>query len=379
MGLLTDVFGSPAAGLLSDEQVRGAEKHALRNFGLRMMMASGETPNFLQAIAAGTMAGREAYEQFGSKARSVDMAQDIDQLLEQGLTPQSLADTYTRALRGGDLDTVRAIGPLLNTLMGDGGSQLKLVPKDNPQTGYIDWHDPTTGQVVLEGTGDEDILAPALRDDKENIIDRFERKVAPQRDVANSYRRVLSATSALINYQKEAAYARENGLPLPEAPTAAAMAAISSFARLLDPGSVVRTEEFKIVTNQGDLWDKLNNWWMQIKEGVMPENLAQQLQDEARRQTAAQRESYLDNVRQAHSEGVAVGIDPEKFLKMLNPFDSALAGFNDGTLELMDVTAWNRQQEIDSEAFRKDPERQQRLRDQMDRDSGLVPPTPGGI
>lgn len=383
MGILNELFSGPVSGLLSEEQVAGAEKQALRDFSLSMLANAGSKtpggtpPSFIEALAMGTIAGRESYNKYASDVRGVEAAQDIDDLLKQGVTPDSLTDAFGRAIRSGDLETARTIGPILQSLMGSGGENMRLIPKDNPQTGYIDWHDPTTGQVVLEGTGSEDILAPALRDDKENIVDRFERKVAPQRDVANSYRRVLSATQTLVNHSREAAEAKKLGKEAPQVPTAAAMAAISSFARLLDPGSVVRTEEFKIVTNQGSLYDKLNNWWRQIVAGDMPENLAQNLQDEARRQTAAQRESFMDNQQQAWDEGIAVGVD-KKFLPLINPFDSSLAGFNEGTLELMDVHAWNEQQRIDSEAFAKDPDRQQALRDQMDRDAGLVPPTPGG-
>ena len=361
MSVFQELFGGPMSGLLSKEQIAGAEKQALRDFSLSMLANAGSRspggtpPSFVEALAMGTIAGRESYDKYSQEVRSVEAAQDIDQLLSQGLNVDSISAAYTRAVRAGDLDTARTLGPLLQDLIGPGGVS-NLIPKEDPQTGYINWHDGPTGQIVLRGTGDKDILAPGLRDEKNRIVNNFNQQVAASRDVANSYRRVLSSTTTLVAYEKAKKEAEANGTEPPPTPTAAAMAAISSFARLLDPGSVVRSEEFKVVSNQGSALDKLKAWYKSIMEGTLPENLAQQLQDEAYRQTKIQRGTFDVGIQQAQADATSVGID-HKFLPIISPFDDALEGLRTNALDFFDPEAWLEQQARDS-AAPKTPEQQ---------------------
>jgi hypothetical protein len=358
-GILDALFAGPEAGLLTPEQRQLAGKQALRDFGLSLIMSGAppgggkNAPPFLAALAAGTKAGEQSYANYAQRERQAQTTGRIEDILAGGLTPMSAGAAFGEAVAGRDLETARTLGPLLQSYVsagrGTGKADMKLEDKTNPLTGEREWWAvptaPGPGQVpqlVMTQETEGDVLPPGLQESQRAVLSRFASASSDVRDVANSYRRVLSATNTLLKAEEEMAEASASGREYVR-PTAAAMAAISSFARLLDPGSVVREGEFHIVSNQGSLVDRIRRWWEQIMSGMVPKGLANALQNEAYRQTQAQHSTFKELASQARAEAKSVGISRDSWLPIYDPFESALQEHREGTIEDFDPEWWLQQ------------------------------------
>ncbi len=337
------LLAGPERHTLDADQRREAGQQGLRDMGLSLLMSGGppgggrNAPTTLAAIAAGAQAGRASYRDTAERLRAAETTVGIEEAMADGYSPEALQNAFTAAIEGGDLETARSIGPILQQMISSQATSPNTIKETtDPLTGekiFFDMSGPAPREIMRIGAGMEgDILPSGLQQERGRILSRLATRSSGVTDVANSYRRVLSATNTLLNYDKAVALAKQRGESLPARPTAAAMAAISSFARLLDPGSVVREGEFHIVSNQGSAVDRIKRWYETIMQGMIPDGLAQALQDEAFRQTTAQRTTMNEINETAWEQGMAAGIK-KKWMPLENPFASALAELRAGTLE----------------------------------------------
>ena len=374
------LLAGPERHTLSEAQRKEAGQQGLRDMGLSLLMSGAppgggrNAPSTLAAIAAGAQSGRSSYRDAAERLRAAGTTAGVEEALAGGYSPESLQNAFTAAVEGGDIETARAIGPILQQMISSGATPGSNTIKEtiDPLTDEKIFFDMSSGmprEIMRIGAGMEgEILPSGLQEERGRILSRLATRSSGVTDVANSYRRVLSATNTLLQYDDAAALAKERGDTIPARPTAAAMASISSFARLLDPGSVVREGEFHIVSNQGSAVDRIKRWYDSITQGMIPDGLAQALQDEAFRQTTAQQATMNEINDNAWAQAKAAGIKKE-WMPLENPFASALAELRAGDMEEFDMTGWEQGQENASQALTPEQRKAAReayLREQRD-------------
>lgn len=301
MGVLSGlegVFGGPGRGLLTPEQRAEATKESLRSFGLALLAQSGppgggrNAPSFLQALAAGTIAGREAYKQSGAEQRKAAATKDIEDILAGGFSGPNLQAAYTRAVQVGDQDTARTLVSAMQTLP-EGGTapNLTSIERDN---GDVVFFNPKTGEEVTTWSPPEGSagvqLAPEDKRIIAQILGQFETATRTMQEVPLQVRRVFGPTNRLIQSYEDPNISEEKKQEL----AYAAVSAISAYARTIDPGSVVRSEEMQLLLGQGDLRTKLESFLEQKITGRLAVQLAHALQAEARAQLLSQMPVYRE-------------------------------------------------------------------------------------
>jgi len=329
MGVLSGlegVFSGPGRGLLTPEQRAQATKESLRTFGLSLLAQSGppgggrNAPSFLQALAAGTMAGRESYKQSGAEQRKAAATKDIEDILAGGFSGTNLANAYTRAVQAGDQDTARTLaGPLQTILASEDGTEpnLKSIERDN---GDVVFFNPKTGEEVSTWHPPEGTDVRMSAEDKRlatSVVGQFMSNTNLLREIPQQVRRVYAPTNRIIRtYEDPKATEQEI-----DEVTYATLTAISAYARTIDPGSTVRSQELEGLIRQGDLKEQLETYLSQKLTGRMTYELARALQAEARAQLIAQapvfneiRKNY-DNMLTAFGfdEGVIQQILPDPY------------------------------------------------------------------
>lgn len=332
-GLLGKIFGAPSGKLLSEEEQQTAERQAVMDMGLSLMANSMPTSfnepakSLTQAIALGVMSGRGSYKRYAESTRAAATATDIESIMSGPMSLATLQDAYQRAIAGGDIETARTVGPLIQSMLTAEASAVERPPnlqfREDPQTGNLVALDPGSGQKILEylpGTGQ---LNPVQKKTAADLTHKF--MTNPENvklyDVANSYKRVAVAAQALMGEEQKRMEAKASGQEY-HPPIAATLEIISSFARLLDPGSVVKTEEYLIVSRVGGMMDHLKSWMKMLKDGTMRGPIAEQLLMGAIRQANAQRSSWTRGRDQTWLTGDRQGLTPED-LPFLDPFVEA--------------------------------------------------------
>jgi hypothetical protein len=231
-----------------------------RLFGL----PGGASPN--DALMGGAMAAQQmdpggrrglipALTRFMGGARNVGQQSAARQAQQQLLAGGATPETVMGLLAGGDPESARVVSGLLpgagatpqHTFVNEGeGGRTGVL---NARTGAIEWQRPA---------------APTASDSR--------MPMAVQRMAVESYRsfrtrvsvqNLESATTQAENLRDLIRQAREPGER-----GAQAIALITSFGKLVDPGSTVRESEFANIRNSGSLMTRVNNYLSQIGRGA---------------------------------------------------------------------------------------------------------------
>ncbi len=270
-------------------------------------------PSFLAAIAAGTKAGQASYEQYVGKKRAVDTMGDISDILSGGLTPKALEDAIARAVRGGDMDTARTLSPILTALIGQEGGTLPNLMKHELENGQVAFFNPKTGQHVTTYTPPPGEGAPDLTEEQMRIISQaygqYDTTTKTMREVPLQVRRVFAPTNRLIASFNDPNITEDQKKEL----AFAAVSALSAYARTIDPGSVVRSEEMQLLLGQGDLVTKLETLVNRVLSGRTSVQIARALQAEARAQLMAQAPVFFQEKETAENRLRRFGFDPRYF------------------------------------------------------------------
>lgn len=307
MGILSSIFGGgPQQGLLTAQQKRQAEKDSLMTLGLTLLANSGapgggrNAPSFLQALAAGTAAGRETYVTSGQEQRQAAATKDIEDILAGGFSGPNLQRAYTRAVQAGDQDTARTLVSAMSTLPAGGTApNLKSIERDS---GDVVFFNPKTGEEVTTWSPPAGAEGSSLEPEDKRIIaqilGQFETATRTMQEVPLQVRRVFGPTNRLIQSYEDPNITEDKKQEL----AYAAVSAISAYARTIDPGSVVRSEEMQLLLGQGDLRTKLESFLEQKITGRLAVQLAHALQSEARAQFLSQMPVY--RARQGYAQEV---------------------------------------------------------------------------
>jgi hypothetical protein len=352
MGILSKFLGSPVSGLLSKEQRQGAEQRALQDFGLAMLAAGdpsagpGGAPGFGKALAMGVMAGRESFDRFARDAETVETRQKQEAIFAEGLSLPALENAAAEALRAGDLATVQAVTPLIREmranaafaaeaaapvdfqiLKGDNeylvfepgnprpietipfaaedGDRLHFVTHGNTVSAF----DAFTGDMIAQTQ-----LTPGQALDKDTVsaIQAAHRsfdqdaQVKRIREVPEQFDRIMSTSNAFLdtldaNGESTADTAQQ--LLMGQAMT-------SAFARLLDPGSVVRNEETKRLEIAGSVPARIRAMLEKMESGLMTEEIVRAFVFESKNQVEAQVDRWNSIVNTHQERLTKIGIDP---------------------------------------------------------------------
>lgn len=196
-GLFDRVFGGPASAQLSPEQRRGAGARGLMDFGLALM--ASDKP-FAQAIAMGTMAGRQSYGQYAEEAKQADVAKKLEQIFARGLEPEAVEKGLATALGGGDVETARTLGPILQSLIATGRD--RTAPPPNLQLKEVGnnmiWFNPKTGEAVSSFQIPDEGLTDQQHARLLQAYAQFDTKTGNLWEVPIQVSRVMSATNRLL-------------------------------------------------------------------------------------------------------------------------------------------------------------------------------------
>ena len=336
-GVLSRLFGgSPQAGLLSPQQLRGAEKRALMDFGLSLLVSSAPPPfgqprtPLGKAIAMGTLAGRESFDRFTRQTRAVETQEGVSESLEGGFSIEALGSAFTEALQGGDIDTARTIVPLLQSAMAAAGvsapTQPNLVSKEIPLEGGgkgIGWFNPKTSELVsIFKLPDKGLTTEEMAKIQQGYS-QFQTATAKLQEIPQQFRRVFATSQALL------ASFDEQGRPLvgtEEDVAFRTVSALSAFARLIDPGSVVRSEEMRMLSGQGDLRQKIDSFIEGVRAGRVSKSLVKALLAEAKTQLTSQQAPFDEQVEVAQERLIRLGFEESDFI-FPNPFQAVMDEF----------------------------------------------------
>lgn len=342
-GVLSRLFGgSPQAGLLSPEQLRGAEKRALTDFGLSLLVSSAPPPfgqprtPLGKAIAMGTLAGRESFERFTQQTRAVETQKAVEGALEGGFSVEALGSAFKEALEGGDIDSARTIVPLLQSAMAAAGQSTtapnlisKEIPLEDGGKG-IGWFNPKTGDLVSIMKLPDEGLTPEEMAKIQQAYGQFQTATAKLQEIPQQFRRVFATSQALL------ASFDEKGRPLvgtEEDVAFRTVSALSAFARLIDPGSVVRSEEMRLLAGQGDLAQKIESFIEGVRAGRVSKSLVKALLAEAKTQLTSQQAPFDEQKSIAEERLIRLKFDRSDFI-FPDPFKAVIDEFSlDGPAE----------------------------------------------
>lgn len=338
-GVLSRLFGdSPQAGLLSPEQLRGAEQRALRDFGLSLLVSSAPPPfgqprtPLGKAIAMGTLAGRESYNRFVQQTRAVETQEAVSEALEGGFSIEALGSAFTEALQGGDIESARTIVPLLQSAMAAAGEsttapnlQAREIPLEEEMGGGrgLAWFNPKTGELVSVMRLPDEEMSPEEQAKIQTAYAQFQTATAKMQEIPQQFRRVFATTQELVRSFDE------EGRPLIGTEQDVAfrtVAALSAFARLIDPGSVVRSEEMRLLAGQGSLLQKIESFIEGARTGRVSKDLVTALAAEAKTQLTSQQAPYEEQVGVAEERLRRLGFKDADFI-FPNPFQAVMDEF----------------------------------------------------
>lgn len=332
-GVMDRIMGgdSPMAQLLPQDQRQNALRQGLLGAGLSMVQASGRHPqgtgkNLAQIMAGGLQAGQEGYQ--GGVGSSLQ-AQQMRQQLEMQQRRQEIMVKYADSPQ--DRDTMQrmfndliAIGDYegakpLAEVMKAGANDLHIMEADN---GLIYAIDKRTGKEVnrigiSNPAGGIIPLSDTQFNQMEQITDNFERQTGKFQEQAQSFGRVKVAASNLMTAMREG---RGNDA------AASSLALVYAYAKLLDPGSVVREGELRLTLSQGSVFDQITNMWKRAKEGTMSPRLVESMMREAMGQVNAAQGDFNRYVATSRERVQRqIGIDPNTFI-YTNPFEGKMSG-----------------------------------------------------
>jgi len=322
-GLFASLFGGQQGQDLSTKSRKQLGRDALFNAGLSLLAqtpdAQGFSPTSLQGLGRSLQAGRESFGAGVADINAADALQERRRLLQDADTPTKRRGAFQEILEmaviSGDADRIENASTAL-TAIGD-PDEFGFETVDNKLYQF----DAAGKLVGVFGGGKEQDVLGVLTDRQFDRIKPpltdFNQSTRGIREVPTQFRRVVASATPLAELSDNATAGEIKDLSF------AAVSALSSYARLIDPNSVVRTSEMELLLGQGSWKEKLETMILRAIEGTMSPALARALINEAKAQTKAQKESYEGFINQfAQQANAFAGLTPEQARRLIiNPYD----------------------------------------------------------
>lgn len=317
--LLSRIFGGGnAVGGPTGNQ---AGFDALTNAGLAMLQASGPSPvraSLGQVLAAGLGTGRQSYAQAleGQRQKLLQTQRQAIQQKYQGKTDLgSLQSMLGDLVAIGDYEGAKPLAGYLESAIKAVGGKDSLPNLDHVVRSNIDgtktqvWYDPKTGAVVKEepfGAVDKDPALEAARRAEagqqrqaaSTIIREFREQTKPQQLAAEAYQQFREAVAQHDN-------------------PASFFAALDNFARIQNPGAIVRPTTMEIIRSMGSWPTQVETWINNGMKGVPPKEVYDRMDRLVRAQIMRHASDYNEYRDAAMAQAQLYGLEPNTFTKAL--------------------------------------------------------------
>lgn len=305
-------------GLLSPEDIAAARKQGMLNLGISLL--GDQSPHFGQALARGVQSAQGAYgnqvnqtiqtQVTGQDARQkMNIIKARQQIAQQfppapGETPAQTIDRmkgmFTAYLNAGDLESAGKLGEVLKSIGKDAAS---------PALQHIDAGDkilvtdPRTGATIREipkgkspKSGDAVDAGQRFNVDQTNkILDDYRTDTAEFRKAQSGYEVLKGAIS-------------HPGLAQP-------FAVLDAYARVINPGAVVRQGTMQVLQEMGSADQKVRRWIEMAQKGQWPPDMLQSIKGTIDAIMQEHYQTYLDGPRKrALLRGKQSGVDITPFL-----------------------------------------------------------------
>lgn len=305
-------------GLLSDDEKRAMRSEGLLGFGAAMLRASGPSQYPIglgQALGEAIPAGQEAEwrgletQDWLQQRRAAKQAAEAKQQALQAATSGEDVDfdeVVRGLLRSGDVETAGEIADIAKSL------RLHFMKGDD---GTIYALDPFTGEkrnAIGMEVGDEIVtLNPDQMAAVNTIRDDLIKEAGGLLDQASSYSRISGGAEDL-----KAAVQSGNRSDA----AAAAASVINAYARLLDPGSIVREPEFRRVLSTGSLPARIESLLEMLFSGTMSVDVLNSIVRQSEIQMNKAREQYREVYVPSARDRIRDAGLPTRFLREPDPF-----------------------------------------------------------
>lgn len=323
--MLGRVMPAPAGygSLISDDDLRHARRSGLLNFGLSMLDAAHNapgmgTPSLGQAFSKSVRTGLDSYNQ--DVNQNLQQRLGAQQIAQQQLilanrmrvaqqyaptenetpdqTAQRLRQMYLEYLRVGDTDMAGKLGEVVSKLFADSDKPVEHVDLGD-RTAILD---PKTGRVLRYETngpkpksGDEVTATNRFNATQTNaILDDYRTDTKTYRTALDGYRVLQGA------------------LQSPNLTTP--FAALDAYARVINPGAVVRQGTMAILQEMGSYDQKVRRWLSMAEQGQWPSDMLQDIKTRLDAVMRGHHVDYQDARRRAVLRGQMLGIPIEPLL-----------------------------------------------------------------
>lgn len=292
---------------------------ALSGFGRSLLQSTRKTPARLGRSTPLSRIGDALDAARGSAAGSVGQQQAVAEIQREKQRRDILAG-------GGDIEAlieagfIKDAGDLARARQAVEAAKPKLVFQEMPD-GSLEALDPNTGDTVRKiGAGNKDQIT--LTPDQNQIVTgvrrEFVRDTAVQMDQATQVLRIKAAAGQLQKAINSGDRRRAS---------AASLTMIMAYARLNDPGSVVRSEEVRVIFERvGSITQKVDNFIEQLRSGTMSLSVLNSITEAAGEQIAAAKTFYDAQLDASNLRLSDNGIRPEflRAAKLFGTFEEVL-------------------------------------------------------
>jgi hypothetical protein len=300
-------------GLLSPEDIATARRQGMMNLGFSLL--GDQSPHFGEALAHGLQSAQGGYGNAVNQTVQTQMVgQDVRQKMNilkarqqiaqqfpprQGESPAQTIDRmkgmFAAYLNAGDLESAGKLGEVLKSIGKDAaGPALQHVDAGNK----ILVVDPHTGQTIREipkGPAPKDPNAPVAAADHyraeqtNKILDDFRTESADFRKASSGYE-VLKGALA------------HPGLAQP-------FAVLDAYARVVNPGAVVRQGTMQVLQEMGSYDQKMRRWLDMAQKGQWPPDMLQSIKATIDGIMDEHRSTYREMRKRALERGRRSGVD----------------------------------------------------------------------
>jgi hypothetical protein len=222
------------------------------------------------------------------------------------MTPDSMRTAFTTMLRSGNVQGAKAVSDLLQSTY----PEYHFMESD----GVVRVMDKRTGQLVRSigaGTADSDALTRQQQQGIFGVRSDLQQETRVNESAAQAYSTLSAALNRLLGPQANRA-----------STAASALAVVYGYARLLDPGSVVREGELRLQLQAGSAPERLQNMWSQLVSGSASPGYLASIRQSADDAAGSYRTAFRGYVDSARAQLDAIGVDPT-LLKKYDPWGAA--------------------------------------------------------
>lgn len=309
-------------GLLSPDDIATARRQGMLNLGMSLL--GDQSPHFGEALAHGLQTAQGAYgnqvnqiaqrQMYGQDARQKMNILEARQKIAQQFPPQPgetsaqtvdrLKGMFAAYLQAGDLESAGKLGEVLKSIGKDSNPALPHFVDSGDKTQMVD---PRTGAVIKEyPKGRAPKSADAVSADTRYNAQQTNTILDDYRQDSADFRKALSGYEVL-----KGAIAHP-GLAQP-------FAVLDAYARVMNPGAVVRQGTMQVLQEMGSYDQKVRKWLDMAQRGQWPPDMIASIKNTVDGVMQEHYQSYLDGARKrAIARGRQAGIDISPYLENYN-------------------------------------------------------------